>query len=201
MQQDKPMTRPLYVFDLDGTIALIDMRRPLVEAGPCPACGGLKQVPADNPKIGQAVRRSFNVECPVCKGTGKDKDFKPNWPAFFDACDTDVPAQSVIMTLLQLYTIGCEIEIWSGRSDEVRGKTLMWLHTYTRIDLAYLDNALRMRKAGDFTPDQILKRQWLESMPKDRRERLIAAFDDRQKVVDMWRENGVVCFQVAPGDF
>ena len=25
--------------------------------------------------------------------------------------------------------------------------------------------------------------------------------DDRQKVVDMWRENGLTCFQVAPGDF
>jgi len=26
-------------------------------------------------------------------------------------------------------------------------------------------------------------------------------FDDRNSVVDMWRENGVRCMQVAPGDF
>jgi hypothetical protein len=25
--------------------------------------------------------------------------------------------------------------------------------------------------------------------------------DDRQKVVDMWRAEGLTCFQVAPGDF
>jgi hypothetical protein len=25
--------------------------------------------------------------------------------------------------------------------------------------------------------------------------------DDRQKVVDMWRDLGLTCFQVAPGDF
>ena len=27
------------------------------------------------------------------------------------------------------------------------------------------------------------------------------AFDDRDRVVAMWREEGVPCFQVAPGDF
>ena len=33
------------------------------------------------------------------------------------------------------------------------------------------------------------------------RNRLTAVFDDRDKVVQMWRENGVPCFQVAKGDF
>ena len=26
-------------------------------------------------------------------------------------------------------------------------------------------------------------------------------FDDRQRVVDMWRRNGIQCCQVAPGDY
>jgi len=26
-------------------------------------------------------------------------------------------------------------------------------------------------------------------------------FDDRDKVVNMWRENGIPCLQVAPGNF
>ena len=30
---------------------------------------------------------------------------------------------------------------------------------------------------------------------------LFCVADDRQKVVDMWREIGLTCFQVAPGDF
>jgi hypothetical protein len=29
----------------------------------------------------------------------------------------------------------------------------------------------------------------------------IMAFDDRARVVKMWRDNGVPCCQVAPGDF
>jgi hypothetical protein len=30
---------------------------------------------------------------------------------------------------------------------------------------------------------------------------VLCVFDDRDKVVKMWRENGINCFQVAPGDF
>ena len=30
---------------------------------------------------------------------------------------------------------------------------------------------------------------------------VFAVFDDRQQVVDMWRSNGLTCFQVADGDF
>lgn len=33
------------------------------------------------------------------------------------------------------------------------------------------------------------------------RRRLVAVFDDRDKVVSMWRARGVACFQVAPGAF
>jgi hypothetical protein len=29
----------------------------------------------------------------------------------------------------------------------------------------------------------------------------MCTFDDRDKVVKMWRDNGIICFQVAPGDF
>jgi len=58
-----------------------------------------------------------------------------------------------------------------------------------------------MRPADDFTPDEVLKRQWYEDLPRIDKERLVAVFDDRQKVVDMWRAIGVPCFQVARGDF
>ena len=30
---------------------------------------------------------------------------------------------------------------------------------------------------------------------------VVGVFDDRQKVVDMWREIGLTCMQVAPGNF
>lgn len=147
--------KPLYIFDLDGTLALIDHRRHLVE----------------------------------CE--------KPNWKDFFAACIDDEPNQPVIDTLHSLIESGAEVFIWSGRSSEVMEQTRTWLQMHIDDE----DIQLCMRVEGDFTPDEVLKQSWLEQMPPCHRRRLIAVFDDRDKVVSMWRKNGVACFQVAPGDF
>ena len=48
-------------------------------------------------------------------------------------------------------------------------------------------------------PDEKLKLQWLSDM--DWKDNVEMVFDDRQKVVDMWREIGLTCMQVAPGNF
>lgn len=167
--------RPLYIFDLDGTLALIDHRAHMVQSPLIPdrQNGGMK----------------------------KDPDFKPNWKAFYEACDQDAPNWPVIGTMLQLYSIGCDIRIWSGREDSVKGKTFMWLHAHTKIPLIILEQMIKMRPEGDYTEDHVMKRKWLHLMSKPERERLAAVFCDRDKVVKMWREERVACFQVAPGAF
>ena len=58
-----------------------------------------------------------------------------------------------------------------------------------------------MRTDGDYTPDDELKEFWLNKLNGGGFSRLVAVFDDRNKVVAMWRRHGVRCFQVAPGDF
>ena len=55
--------------------------------------------------------------------------------------------------------------------------------------------------AGDYTADDVLKRQWLDGMLAEDRDRLYCAFDDRDRVVKMWRNAGVTCLQVAAGEF
>lgn len=145
--------KPLYIFDLDGTLALIEHRRHFVE--------------------------------------GDKKD----WPAFFAACVDDKPNFPVIGVMHALENSGAEIRIWSGRSDEVRGLTEKWLKNFDCL------HPLTMRKAGDHQPDEKLKADWLDSMLPEDRERLRVIFDDRDRVVAMWRSKGVTCFQVAPGDF
>ena len=152
----------LYIFDLDGTLADIEHRRPLLE----------------------------------------DKTNKNRWLEFFDACDKDKPNFPVIKTLNSLVLQGNEVWIWSGRSDKAKEKTVTWLkeHCFT-FSFSFNNIALKMRQAGDFTPDNILKKQWLDEMSPEDRQRLVAVFDDRQRLVDMWRDNGIACFQVAKGDF
>lgn len=50
-----------------------------------------------------------------------------------------------------------------------------------------------MRAEGDSTPDVVLKRFWLSQAEV----RPDLVYDDRQRVVDMWRAEGVPCFQVV----
>lgn len=149
---------PLYIFDLDGTLAKIEHRRHFVENG---------------------ARR---------------------WKEFFAACIDDEPNVPVIKTLKRLVRGGSEVRIWSGRSDEVQTETRKWLnvHVFGRY---IWEPMLRMRKAGDYTPDNVLKERWLDEMEPEDRARLVAVFDDRDRLVKMYRDRGVACFQVAPGDF
>ena len=119
---------------------------------------------------------------------------KPNrrWDAFFAACVDDAPVAAVILAFRAHEAAGHRIEVWSGRSDAVRAETEDWL---TRHGLA--PARLLMRPARDSTPDDQLKEGWLDEA--DPAPALV--YDDRNKVVAMWRRRGVPCFQVAPGDF
>jgi hypothetical protein len=154
------MGRPLYIFDLDGTLALNGHRQGILEDG-----------------------------------------LPKRWDRFFAACVDDEPNTAVIQTLQQL-SMYCDIWIWSGRWDAVRGETEFWLReNNVAIFLAGGVSGLRMRPVGDKRPDHELKAEWLASMTVADRERLVAVFDDRDSVVAMWRAAGVPCFQVAPGAF
>ena len=51
-----------------------------------------------------------------------------------------------------------------------------------------------------YTPDEVLKKRMLDKHIADKND-VLCVYDDRQKVVDMWRNEGLLCCQVAPGDF
>jgi phosphoserine phosphatase len=154
--------KPLYIFDLDGTLALIQHRRHFVE-----------------------------------RERGKQ-----DWKGFYAACVDDEPHSPVLRVMESLRQTGAEIWIFSGRSDEVRKQTMAWLAAHTSFMVQDLVGPiLTMRAAGDYTPDDALKRGWLEGMLPEDRNRPQCAFDDRDRVVKMWRAAGVTCLQVAEGEF
>jgi hypothetical protein len=59
---------------------------------------------------------------------------------------------------------------------------------------------LFMRKTGDIRSDDIVKREIYETHIKPEWN-VVCVLDDRQRVVDMWREIGLTCLQVDYGDF
>ena len=59
---------------------------------------------------------------------------------------------------------------------------------------------LFMRPADVYNRDDEIKYQIYHDFIKDEYE-VLFVLDDRNQVVDMWRNIGLPCFQVAPGDF
>lgn len=59
---------------------------------------------------------------------------------------------------------------------------------------------LHLRSAGDFRSDDIVKQEIYEQHIKGKFN-VLGVFDDRDKVVAMWRRQGLKCFQVQPGAF
>lgn len=126
---------------------------------------------------------------------------KIDWDIFFDPNNIwfDLPNQPVI-TMAQLLSQKHRIVIFSGRSKATKDETKRWLQ---KFDVPF--DVLKMRPTSNewkFMPDDELKQHWLDSLFKDEKKQdILCVFDDRQKVVDMWRKNGITCFQVDEGNF
>ena len=127
---------------------------------------------------------------------------KMDWNIFFSSklVETDEPKQSVIEMANVLKDAGHKIAILSGRSKATKQVTTEWLRFH---GVPY--DVLKLRPTGHpwkFMPDDKLKQGWLDDLwPDDKKDNIVCVFDDRDKVVQMWRENGLDCFQVAPGNF
>lgn len=115
-----------------------------------------------------------------------------DWRGFYAACDRDAPCWPIINTMESLIACGHDVEIWSGRSDEVWQPTFDW---FVRHGVTL--PTILMRAEGDHTPDDRLKKQWLDAC--GRKPDLV--FEDRARMVAMFRGEGIVVAQVAPGDF
>ena len=146
----------IVIFDLDGTLALIDDRRDLATK--------------DNGKF--------------------------DWDVFFnpDNISLDLPNQPVIDMANLLHRQGFRIFILSGRSDVTHQVTVDWLND----NGVWWDHLVMRPQNHLYLPDNDLKQMWLDSIGKDN---VAMVFDDRNQVVDMWRQNGLTCFQVADGNF
>ena len=168
------------IFDLDGTLANIDARR--LKAG---SPSGKTPTPS-----------------------------KMDWDVFFDPDNIklDTPNDPLIKMAQLFKKDGFKIVIFSGRNDRSFDTTKQWLN---QNDVPFDLLVMRPDKFKSdswpiadgnpatsdmrFMPDDILKKKMLDTFVDINDVFLVV--DDRQKVVDMWRDLGLNTFQVAPGDF
>jgi phosphoglycolate phosphatase-like HAD superfamily hydrolase len=119
---------------------------------------------------------------------------KKDWRAFYKACGGDAPISNTV-AIFKALKISKLCWVVTGREDTVKPETLQWFAEHGIEP----DNML-MRPEGDYRTDTVLKKELVTSgqIPFDR---ILCVFEDRNSVVDMWREMGITCYHVAPGDF
>lgn len=117
----------------------------------------------------------------------------------------DAPNKPVI-TVARALAARSSLIFMSGRMEQCRDATQLWLHTHLCIrhpdqTIHLCRYPLLMRKDGDMRPDRVVKRELYEGHVKGLYE-VEGVLDDRDQVVKMWREElGLTCLQVAPGNF
>ena len=110
--------------------------------------------------------------------------------------DSDDPDENVL-NLVRTLSLFYKVIFLSGRSAEARVKTKDWLDIYYGQEY----EMLLMRGSGDFRKDNIIKEEIYRNHIKGKYY-IEAVFDDRDQVVNMWREQlGLKCLQVEPGNF
>ncbi len=139
------------IFDLDGTLALIDHRLHFIKNG------------------------------------------NRDWDSFHAACVDDIVNDPLRLINRSLYNESVGIIILTGRVESVREQTIEWLN---KNHIMY--DKLVMRKDGDRRPDYEIKKEFIDSFGKDK---IICVFEDRDRVVEMWRKEGLVCLQVSNGKY
>lgn len=123
-----------------------------------------------------------------------DTEF-PDWDKYNNLMGLDTPIEptcELVRTLAWHY----KIILMTGRPETHLRETMDWLLANQIPHVA-----LYMRPDADHTNDWELKEHWLSIVRAGGRYNVIAAIEDRQRVVDMWRKNDVLCLQCAKGDY
>lgn len=120
------------------------------------------------------------------------QDGNKNWDAFYAACPADGPVEPIIELARMCDDAGHTIVISSGRSENVRKETEEWLAKHN-VNYA----RLFMRPNACFTPDQALKKAWLDEGLFGPKENILFVVEDRDRMVQMWRQQGITVLQCA----
>lgn len=116
-------------------------------------------------------------------------------PFDWNRVDEDLPNKPVISTFYNLSKSNANMFVFSGRDSVCVKKTAKWLE-----ENGVVFDELVMRPEGDTRKDSIVKREMYDTHIKDKYN-VLGIFDDRNQVVEMWRELGLPCYQVNLGDF
>ncbi len=117
-----------------------------------------------------------------------------DWKRFFAAAYKDKPKKQVI-ELIKFLAEHYHIIFLTGRPRLIEGITIRWLLNHFPSSKESRKYSMIMRLDGDIRPDHKIKKEIYKNQIQKKFE-VIGVFEDRQRVVDMWRELGLTCYQV-----
>ena len=118
-----------------------------------------------------------------------------NWKAFTAGIVNDTPHEDIVTLSSMFVACGNTLLLCSGRGEEQRDVTVDQMNEF-----GVLYSKLYMRPAKDHRPDDIIKIELLQQIREEFGNPWLW-FDDRTRVVNAIRAEGVRVLQVAPGDF
>lgn len=121
-----------------------------------------------------------------------------NWKAFKELAYEDTVFHDIVDLIKILHDAGNKIVFVTARSEDERAVTTAWLIDKSGLWDFY--DKLYMRPEGDTRDDTDIKEELLAELREDGYDPWLV-LDDRDRVVVKWRELGLRCLQVAPGDF
>lgn len=128
------------------------------------------------------------------------REGKKDWKGFFGEMDNDTLREEIWKqvddTAMAAREQGKKVYVFlvSARPETYRKTTEAWLDRMGIKDYT----ALFMRREGDSRDDSIVKREILNAYFKDK-SKIIKVFDDRPRVIRMWREEGLEVVDVGDG--
>lgn len=128
-------------------------------------------------------------------------------PFDWTSVGADTSHPFIIDVVRGLFLQGKQGIFLTGRMEMCRDATRAWLHHHlctrsgTHLDVCWCEFPLIMRPQGDYSHDEDFKYRVYKEFIEPHHV-IEGVIDDRDKVVKMWRERlGLVCIQVAPGNF
>jgi predicted kinase len=157
-------------------------------------------------QVAQYTPPPYNEDLPTCIIVDIDgtlAHMNGRSPYDYSKVSTDIVDKEVADMVANYYYDGRDISgipqtyvvIVSGREDGCHSQTVKWL---ADNNIPY--DEIYMRASGDMRDDRIVKKEIYEQFIKPRFN-VRFVLDDRDRVVKMWREEGLKVLQVAEGDF
>lgn len=145
--------------------------------------------------VEKLIQNSALPKTIICDLDGTLAKIDGRSPYDAEKCEQDLLNEGVASIVKSYYKSGYTILLVSGREDKFKPQTENWLKTH---NIEY--HQLIMRKSLDMRKDSIVKREIFDNHIKNNYY-IEFILDDRNQVVDMWRDLGLTCLQVDYGDF